>query len=461
MAKKIEKDHTSTSISSNAEPQLVHGSIQACNLAQKRRKLPLIILATLCILFLSSSGGIALAIVLIINPVELHSACLSRDLILYAASMSLLYIGFHIRGALKNYVRTLPGPPQMYGNYLHASALLIARLSIALWIAALIATAVMIAKSVSVRGLAGKLPFVNLLVCIGAVPSFVVISFTIENHPTPFATAGVSKASLLTLRVSDFVDDLAPQQSVSRRASLQRAKEVGNLTMTGAGAEMCQLLKDSHRVKTTENSMPNKSQAEGKTKLPSRPKSVVSIPERLENGGSLVTPLPPASPPLPLRCPGAWRSEWNDSAEQVGVPVLTEDSGGGSTPVPCCSAHYSSASGGCPCISAPPNAVRKQIAAPSTSITSSAHRSGLSTVRYAEEPDVPVQPALIVMKTHDKGRIYSPATTVESDASIENSSLPLKPITLLRGAQRAQRLASLGTRPICKASNCSKHIQTA
>ena len=69
-------------------------------------------------------------------------------------------------------------PPHLRGNYLHASALLVARLAIVIWIAALIATAVMIARAGSVpfryadgtkKGFVGAVPILNLLICMGAM----------------------------------------------------------------------------------------------------------------------------------------------------------------------------------------------------------------------------------------------------------------------------------------------------
>lgn len=136
---------------------------------QRRRKLPRVILAVLCILFLSSAGGIALAVTLILDPAEVQGASLSRDLILYAAVLSLLYVVLHIRAALRRTITTQMAPSYMYGDGLHASALVVARLSIATWIGALIATAAMISKASPLQGLASKSPILNLLICTGAL----------------------------------------------------------------------------------------------------------------------------------------------------------------------------------------------------------------------------------------------------------------------------------------------------
>lgn len=149
--------------------ELLYHSLEQYNREQRRRRRPAIVLGALICLFISSAGGIALAIILMLQPVEIQAACIARDLIMFAGVMALLYIGLHIRAARKDYKRRGPGPPQIYGEYLHASALLIARLAIAVWIAGLIATAIMIARAGPFKGFAGKIPFLNLLVCIGAM----------------------------------------------------------------------------------------------------------------------------------------------------------------------------------------------------------------------------------------------------------------------------------------------------
>lgn len=160
-------DEQASSVDDHA--QLLYSSLEQYNNEQKRRRRPSILLAALISLFLSATGGMILAIVLMLQPIDAPNACIARDLVLFAAVIALLYICLHIRGARKDYRRRGPGPPQTYGNYLHAGALLVARLGIAVWIAALVATAVMIAKAVPADGLAKTAPYLNLVVCIGAM----------------------------------------------------------------------------------------------------------------------------------------------------------------------------------------------------------------------------------------------------------------------------------------------------
>lgn len=153
----------------NDGPRTISSSTEQFNQRQRRRKLPRVILAVLCVLFFSSTGGIALAVALVLDPAEVQGASLSRDLILHAAILSLLYVVLHIRAALRRNTTTQMGQSYTCGDGLHASALVVARLSIATWICALVATAAMISKASPLHGLASKSPILNLLICIGAL----------------------------------------------------------------------------------------------------------------------------------------------------------------------------------------------------------------------------------------------------------------------------------------------------
>ncbi|KAI0007693.1 hypothetical protein F4779DRAFT_628928 [Xylariaceae sp. FL0662B] len=448
------KDQASSVDGSHA--QLLYHSLDQYNQEQKRRRRPSIVLGALVCLVISSAGGIALAIILMLQPVEIHAACIARDLILFAAAMTLLYIGLHIRAARKDYKRRGPGPPQIYGEYLHASALLVARLAIAVWIAALIATAVMIAKAGPFEGFAKKIPFLNLLICIGAIPPFLIISITIEKNPTPFATTGFSRSSFLTCRVSEFADDLAADMSVSRRASLQRKQSMNGSVMTLPTAEIFQYnaskLFASKKAKPAEHPIVLVGELpDDKTELMAN--SPVRTSHPISSGlrpmpSSSVPPVPKlphslSKSPQPTYNPGGWRNEWNNVAEQVGVskipPSSTDRSG--IEPSAYHSSAYSDTSGGSSHTSTPhkytSRAGGRHHATPSTSIANDTHRSRLSTVRYASEPEVAVRQAVRVVTNP----AYSLATTIAMEAERE-AIKPPRPVAVLRNAQQAQKVSS-------------------
>ncbi|KAI1100253.1 hypothetical protein F4804DRAFT_344866 [Jackrogersella minutella] len=455
MALKNDDEERASSVDEN-HARLLYSSLEQYNKERKRRKRPSVLLAALISLFLSSAGGITLAIVLILQPVEVQTACIARDLVLFAASLALLYICLHLRGARKDYRRRGNGPPQIYGEYLHASALLLARIGIAVWVAALVATSVMIAKPTPSTGLAKTAPYLDLVICIGALPSFIVISATIESNPTPFATTGVSRSSFLGSRASGTTDDLSADLSVSRRASLQRKESTNSSVLTMPTAEIFRL----------GSSKPMGPRARAVTPLLIRTDDLSDDRMDLMANSPIgatydisttlgtmaspsVTPMPklpmnlPKSPPQPVYNPGGWRCEWNNVAEQVGVSGIPEMSKqGSSVDRAAYISAYSPASGGSsyPSVlsrTSSGNDTRHRVT-PSTSIASSAQRSRLSTVRYAAEPEIAVRQEIRVIKNPN----YSPPTVVDADEEDRITIMPPEPVAIPKGAQQAHDVPS-------------------
>ncbi|KAI1284345.1 hypothetical protein F5Y07DRAFT_393316 [Xylaria sp. FL0933] len=323
----------SSTTSSEAHAQQLYDSLEKYNQARRKRKRPSVILTALIALFISSAGGITLAIVLMVKVAEIEAACFARDFILFAGLLSLLYICLHICAARRDYKRIGPRPPQMYGQYLHASAVLVARLGIVTWVMALGATVVVIALDTPLAGISAKIPFFNLLLCMGAIPSFLLISVTIERKSKPFATTSISRASFLTCRVSQFADDLSADSSVSRRSSLRRKQSHTGSILTLPTDELFMLGTQWQDEKPTGASQQqdcemNEKRAslhtENMHQIPSQANGTPSTPAQL------TTQTPDSTPghtvPQPTYCPGGWRAEWNSVAQEVGVPQLSSKS---------------------------------------------------------------------------------------------------------------------------------------
>ncbi|RYP11890.1 hypothetical protein DL767_011293 [Monosporascus sp. MG133] len=443
---RAEKDDPSCSCSSSSagddgssSGHLLYTSLEHFNASRGRRRRPSIILGALLVLFLVSGSGVALAIVLMLQDDEptptattentttevqtRHIACLARDLMLFASLLALLYLALHVRGALRrNHHRGGPytssgreqgqegrssrtssrvmrsgagGPPHtMRGDFLHAGALLVSRLAIGVWVAALAATAVLIARAgrgagvegdggrgILGAGVVGAAPVLKLLVCAFAIPPFVIISATIERHHSPFATTGLSHASFLTCRVSAFADDLAAAEgdseagmlSISRRASLmERQRRMNNsndcdneessatavtLTSTeiirqgapGDGAAAAQNKRDSNGPGGSREITNDKKNTNMKVMANLSVKTSDRIPPPLKPLGPRTQALPMSapsqhSPPQPAYNPGGWRSEWNNVTEQVGVSRITTNAETSSSPSSP-SSFYSSSTG--------------------------------------------------------------------------------------------------------------------
>ncbi|KAI0433033.1 hypothetical protein F5Y09DRAFT_108486 [Xylaria sp. FL1042] len=495
----------SSTTSSEAHAQLLYDSLEKYNRSRRRRKRPSVILAALIVLFFSSAGGITLAVVLMVKVAEIEAACFARDFILFAGLLSLLYIFLHICGARRDYRRIGPRPPQMYGQYLHASAVLVARLGIVTWIMALGATAVLTALATPLEGVSAKVPFLNLLLCTGAIPSFLLISVTIERKSKPFATTSISRASFLTCRVSQFADDLSAESSVSRRSSLQRKQ-------SHTGSVMTLPTEDMFKYRTQQRDEKHRSaiqqqQSEMSEKGASLPKEEArQVPPNVN-----VTPLTPAQPtsqisdstpghavPQPTYCPGGWRAEWNSVAQEVGVPQInsnsTDESSSSSessspppnrrsqdTPVATPSATLPSSSSSSsssssqksqlpttPSQRTPTNASTQQqrysqhFSTASWRWSSSVAPSNLSTVRYASQPEIAVQQSIRVVRNPAYRPRASSAGTNEGikGAGTERQIVSMPDVALLRDTQGAKKTETAASSiPKRTPSNFSRPLQ--
>ncbi|KAI3339746.1 hypothetical protein F4824DRAFT_454613 [Ustulina deusta] len=479
MARENESRPSSTT-SSEAHAQLLHESIEKYDEAQRKRERPSVILAALVVLFLSSAGGITLAVVLMVKVTEIEATCFSRDFILFAAIMSLLYVCLHICGARKDYKREGPGPPQMHGQYLHASAVLVARLSLVTWIASLVATAILIARAVPLEGFSGKVPFLDLLTCNS--PSFLIISVTIERNRKPFATTSISSASFLTCRVSQFADDLTADSSVSRRSSLQRRESQSGSVLTLRTEEIFAL--GARQLDEKNTSAPKQLESaagEKRTKLPTKEPHQI-LPKGNGIPSSPAQPIPQmldSTPvqavPEPTYCPGGWRAEWNSVGHEVGASRITDNSTDGSSSSDASSsAHHVSPAAlaaalslGLPSPShksqlptAPSNTVpaQQQHRYSSARISGSAVPSNLSTVRYASEPEIAVQQSIRVVR-NPAYRPRAGSAGANACKGVAGPVVSRPDVALLRNAQRAQRMETGSPGPKRTPSNFSRPIQ--
>ncbi|KAK8079132.1 adenosylmethionine decarboxylase [Apiospora phragmitis] len=330
--------------------------------AAGRRKRPIFMLVAVLVMFLVSGGGVALAVLHFVNPIEAEGIRLACDLVLVASGMSLLYTAIHVRGAFSNYVNDAPHiPPHFRGEYVHASALIVARLGIPVWIAAAVATALLISKSEHPLGIFGNqipYPLIDLIICVVALISFIALAATINKNPTPFALAGISSSSLLTHQDNVFVadDDDEAFLSISRRASMQRAagEKVAEKRTTPPLAPSPPLARpkstsksSSRRTTLTEEALtkvadhgrrvarPNDLDTELMANSPVRPNYYTTMPPVQRSSVPPVPPLPPKllqakaksqsqqrhtlAPPSRGGAGGGWRDDWNDLANQAGI----------------------------------------------------------------------------------------------------------------------------------------------
>jgi len=155
--------------SAASDPEAFAGRLAGqLQVARRRRRLPAVALCALLGLFLAAAAGAAFSVLAVHFGLRVAGDLASRLLVFIASAVSLLYVVVHACGARRRFTKTPHGPPWIYGNYVHAAALLLSRLGFALWIAAIVTTALLL-STVGVgpaTGLAEQSIYLNLVICI-------------------------------------------------------------------------------------------------------------------------------------------------------------------------------------------------------------------------------------------------------------------------------------------------------
>ncbi|KAI1818154.1 hypothetical protein GGS20DRAFT_392648 [Poronia punctata] len=352
-----------------------------------------ILLISLLTLFLSSISGTTLSIVDMAtnkSPPSPSSSCLSRDLILFSAILSLSYIYLHIRGARKKTKKENEN-----------GALIVSRLAICAWIAALISTAILGSRHRhGKQGTRGGMLVLNLLVCAGAIPSSIIISIIIEKRSSssPFSTKSHSSSdfhsdsSFLNCRVSEFEQDL----SVSRRASLIKFKSKKQ-------SEKVELQAESIIPLTTSSST-------GQIGPNNNNNHVVGFGFGVEEEKEVVVPPPPP----PTYCPGAWRVEWDGGDDNL-IMMLDDDA-----------------------VPVPPEKVLPHRLRRATAVKPRPNMR--PTVRYSSQPELAVRlPVKVVWNTARRGSAPTTTTTVTEAGVGREAGLGIDPFLLLLQEKEPQR----------------------
>lgn len=138
---------------------------------EKHGRLPSIALAALLTLFLSSGAGIAFSVVSLLYSLRVAGDLPSRLLVFSASVVGIIYVVIHIWASRTHYTVTQHGPPWLYGNNLHTCAILLSRLGLAGWIAAIVLTSLLTAEiGISLAAsLADQTIYLNIVICAVAL----------------------------------------------------------------------------------------------------------------------------------------------------------------------------------------------------------------------------------------------------------------------------------------------------
>jgi len=127
-----------------ASPAALAARLRDARARRRHRHAPTVALVGLIGLFLASGTGVAFSVIAVHFDLRAAGDALSRVLVFAACAAGLLYLVVHVWGARTRYVATQHGPPWLYGNHLHAAALLLSRAGFGAWIAAIISTSLLV-----------------------------------------------------------------------------------------------------------------------------------------------------------------------------------------------------------------------------------------------------------------------------------------------------------------------------
>ncbi|KAJ0114974.1 hypothetical protein J7T55_001381 [Diaporthe amygdali] len=193
------------STASNEDSILQYANDKKSGTKRRRRACPILILLALVIHLLSSGCGITISVLVVRFGLETSIAgrqdLVSRILLFVSSCIGNVYILMHVFASREKYVRSLQnGSPQIHGYFFAAMSVLIARLSVPVWIATVVMNAI-VAAMVGFnlgRGLKANVVWIQLLIASVALLSILVVLIVIETTDRPFATSILSRRSFIT-----------------------------------------------------------------------------------------------------------------------------------------------------------------------------------------------------------------------------------------------------------------------
>ncbi|TLD30450.1 hypothetical protein PspLS_02464 [Pyricularia sp. CBS 133598] len=175
-------------------------------LGPEGRAQPVIALFSLILWFLASAAGVTFFVLALVGVVVSRPAELPSRTVVFAASVvGVIYTVIHLAAARTTYRKKEHGSPQIYGNYKHAMGLLLVRLSVPVWITALVTAALAVAnmEDALMRSFLTdpkQMSYVNLMIATLGLVANLSLLFCVETSMTPFATSLISKNEFLQRR---------------------------------------------------------------------------------------------------------------------------------------------------------------------------------------------------------------------------------------------------------------------
>ncbi|KAL1871114.1 hypothetical protein Daus18300_004859 [Diaporthe australafricana] len=235
------------SIASNGDSIRQYVNEKKSSSKRRRRACPILILLALVVHFLASGCGITISVLVVRYGLETSIAgrqdLVSRILLFVSSCIGNVYILMHIFAAREKYVRSLQnGSPQVHGYFFAAMSVLIARLSLPVWIATVVMNAI-VAAMIGLNlgnGLKANVVWIQLLIAsVGfqAVPTPLETIFgSRETLPDPRNSPGIKGdfSWRPPTRDSDYIQ--RPRTSESFRDTLQPRSNAASTVFSNLSA---------------------------------------------------------------------------------------------------------------------------------------------------------------------------------------------------------------------------------
>ncbi|ROT34599.1 hypothetical protein SODALDRAFT_382395 [Sodiomyces alkalinus F11] len=305
---KNEVDSMSDSLESLETKSSMSGS--ANSLLTQPKPFNLILLSVLFFLLLASIGGLSTSAVEFKQPSTVRGTGVTQSFVLFSSLISPLYLFLHIIVSFGNYQssrQSLQAPVVSW-------AVILARISLILWVVTLVLTAITVSHPQSNSVITRS----NLALATFGVTCLAILVFTMEMTTKPFELPFTPRKSTVTCLVRSFEDDFKCEPTIGHHC---RTMTLDSVSSGGSG-------------RSGRSSRCSRSSSSRKRAVPVPCNRVSTILE--EETQSRVGSETPDRPMMPEPChvppPGtAWARDWEQLAVETGVHRNNSVSDYGST----------------------------------------------------------------------------------------------------------------------------------
>ncbi|KAL2754757.1 hypothetical protein ACRALDRAFT_1064572 [Sodiomyces alcalophilus JCM 7366] len=282
---KKEVDSLSESLESLETKSSMSGS--ANSLINQPNPIGIILLAVMFFLLLASAGGLSTSAVEFKQPSTARATGVTQSFVMFSSLTSPLYLILHVVVAFGNYEM----PRQSLQPPVVSWTVILARISLVLWVVSLVLTALTVSHPESNSLITRS----NLAIAVFGVLCMAILVLTMEMTSKPFELPFTPRKSAVTCLVSSFEDDLKPAPRTGRH---YRTMTMDSVSSGGSSRSSCSRRRPVPTASNRFSTIVEEEAQSGMNGEPDRP----TIPEPCH--------VPPGT---------AWARDWEQLAVEAGV----------------------------------------------------------------------------------------------------------------------------------------------